>query len=63
MIITVDNHKLRTDFAPRAIRRALTAIAEHGPDNVTILVQGKLGPHMEVLEAGLVAQPKKPATE
>jgi hypothetical protein len=60
MIITVENHTLRADFAPKAVRRALTAVAEHGIDGVTILVLGKLDPRMEMLEAGLVAQPKAP---
>ena len=43
MMVAADGRKLKTDFAPRAVRRLLTTIEEHGPENVAVLIQGKLG--------------------
>jgi hypothetical protein len=49
----------------KAVRKALKAIAEHGPDAVTLFLQGQLCAGVEpgtfVLDcAGLTAQPKTP---
>ena len=61
VVIAVDGRQLRFDLAPKAIRKCLATIAEHGADHVAVLVQGKLLPGDVVGEAGLVAQPKKVA--
>lgn len=45
------------EFNAKSLRRVITAIAEHGAENVVIVAQGKLvGDTLE--EAGIVAQPK-----
>jgi hypothetical protein len=49
----------------KSVRRALKTIAEHGPDNVVVLLQGNLipgeVPGTFVLDCpGLTAQPKAP---
>jgi hypothetical protein len=41
----------------KSVRRALAVIAEHGPDAVSVIVQGKLVAD-SITEAGIVAQPK-----
>jgi hypothetical protein len=53
----------------KAVRRALKAIAEHGPDSVNVLLQGNLrppsaagGPY-ELDAAGLNVTPKTPKPE
>jgi hypothetical protein len=58
--IEVDGRRLRCDFAPKAVRKAFGIIAEHGAENVAVIVQGKLGRDDTIAEAGLVAQVKAP---
>jgi hypothetical protein len=60
--VAVEGRRLTADFAPRAVRRALTSIEEYGTDGVACLIQGKLMPDNSIGDAGLVAQQKaKPA--
>ena len=58
--IVVDGRTVTTDIAAKSIRKAQAMIAEHGPDGVAVILQGKLGCGDVLLEAGLVAQPKTP---
>lgn len=58
--VAVEARHLKAEFAPRAVRKVLEAIAEHGPDNVAVLIQGKLLRGNVIGEAGLMAQPKMP---
>jgi hypothetical protein len=46
----------------KSVRRALATIAEHGPDAVSVIVQGKLVGDA-IAEAGIMAQPKGPSKE
>lgn len=59
MTVMVEGRRLKADFAPKAVRKVLGAIQEHGLDGIAILIQGKLGSGDHVLEAGLMAQPKQ----
>jgi len=61
--VTAGGRTLTMDFPPRAVRRAYTALEEHGPENCVVLIRGKLGPNDTLTEAGLTAQvkPHKPA--
>jgi hypothetical protein len=58
IVVTVAGRTLKADFPPRAVRRALATIREHGADDTVVLVQGKLGQGDSIEEAGLVAQAK-----
>jgi hypothetical protein len=60
LTFTAEGRRLTADFAPKAIRRACATIAEHGPDGVGVIVQGKLLRDDTIAEAGLVAQVKQP---
>jgi hypothetical protein len=60
---------LRAVLNGKAVRRALKAIAEHGPENVVVLLQGVLrpaaapgGPY-ELDAAGLAVTPRTPRPE
>lgn len=35
---------VKADIAAKALRRAVAAVAEHGPDGVAVMLQGRLGP-------------------
>jgi hypothetical protein len=53
------------DLAAMSVRRALATIAEHGPDAVSVIVQGKLVGE-SITEASNMAQPEvrpQPAAE
>jgi hypothetical protein len=60
---------LRAVLNGKSVRRALKTIAEHGPDNVTVLLQGNLRPSSaaggpyELDAAGLTVTPKGPKPE
>ena len=60
---------MRAVLNGKSVRRALKTIAEHGPDNVNVLLQGNLrppaaagGPY-ELDAAGLNVTPKAPKSE
>ena len=54
---------LSAELNAKSVRRALATIGEHGPDGVSVIVQGKLVGDT-ITEAGIFAQPKaKPAAE
>lgn len=59
---------LRAALNGKSVRRALKTIAEHGPDNVNVLLQGNLkpgtagGPYL-LEAAGLAVTPKVPKPE
>ena len=57
--IQVAGRTITVDVAAKALRKAKATIAQHGPSEVAVLVQGKLVGET-VLEAGLVAQVKGP---
>jgi hypothetical protein len=61
--IRLPDRRVSADLNAKSVRRALATIAEHGPDGVSVVVQGKLvGDIIE--EAGIMAQPKvRPAAE
>ena len=57
---------LRVECNGKAVRKALKAIAEHGPDGVNLLLQGTIKPPaqpgdpLRLEDAGLSAMPKAP---
>jgi hypothetical protein len=55
--IRLPDRRVTVDVAAKAVRRALAVIAEHGPDAVSVIIQGKLVGDT-ITEAGIVAQPK-----
>jgi hypothetical protein len=57
--IQVAGRIVTADVAAKALRKAKATIAQHGPSEVAVIVQGKLVGD-SVLEAGLVAQVKVP---
>jgi hypothetical protein len=57
--IQVAGRIVTADVAAKAVRKAKATIAQHGPSEVAVIVQGKLVGD-SVLEAGLVAQVKVP---
>jgi hypothetical protein len=59
LAVEVVGQTLAADIAAKALRKAKATIAEHGADQVALILQGKLDGNA-VLEAGLVAQPKTP---
>jgi hypothetical protein len=46
------------DLSTKSIRRAVKALQEHGPDNITLVLQGALAANNHLDEAGLVAKMK-----
>jgi len=60
-----DGRTVTADIASKSIRKCKNVIHEHGAENVSLLIQGKLGASNQIEEAGLVAQVKvqKPEKE
>jgi len=60
--ITVAGRKLTAEVNAKSLRRCVAAIAEAGPTDVAVILQGKLEGDV-LAEAGIAAQPKatKPA--
>jgi hypothetical protein len=57
-LIAVEGRRLTADFPPRAVRKVLATIAEHGVDGIACMVQGRLLGDNSIGDAGLSAQPK-----
>jgi hypothetical protein len=55
--IRLPDRRVSVDLNAKSVRKAVAAIGEHGPDGVSVIVQGKLvGDSID--DAGIVAQPK-----
>jgi hypothetical protein len=61
--INVDGRKLRADVAAKSVRKSLALLQQHGPEDVAVIIQGKLLRDDTIMEAGLVAQVKAPKPE
>jgi hypothetical protein len=55
--IRLPDRRVSADLNAKSVRKAVAAIAEHGPDGVAVIIQGKLVGDA-IAEAGIVAQPK-----
>ena len=55
--IRLPDRRVSVELNAKSVRRALVVIAEHGPDGVSCIVQGKLVGDA-ITEAGIMAQPK-----
>jgi hypothetical protein len=62
-VATEGGIKARTRLNPKSYRKALDAIREHGPDHVAVILQGRMVEPGTIIDAGIVAQPKKPKGE
>jgi hypothetical protein len=58
-VTTEGGIRARVQLNPKSYRKALDAIREHGPDNVAIILQGRMVKAGEIVDAGIAAQPKK----
>lgn len=57
LAIRLPDRRLSVDLNAKSVRKVVAAIAEHGPDGVAVIIQGKLVGDA-ITEAGIVAQPK-----
>jgi hypothetical protein len=62
-VFTEGGMKARARVNPKSYRKALDAIREHGADNVAVILQGRMVEPGTIIDAGIVAQPKKPKGE
>ena len=58
-VTTEGGVKARARLNPKSYRKALDAIREHGPDNVAVILQGRMVTPGEIVDAGISAMPKK----
>jgi hypothetical protein len=59
--ITVGGRTVSADLATRSVRKVVKALADHGADNVVLILQGVLASNDRIEEAGITAQVKVPA--
>jgi hypothetical protein len=58
--VDVNGRTVAGQFNAKTLRRVVTAIAEHGPESVAVIVQGNLvGERLDA--AGITAQPRNKA--
>jgi hypothetical protein len=58
--VSVAGRTIEADVASKSLRKAQVMIREVGPENVFVMLQGRLGPGDVLQECGLVAQAKTP---
>jgi hypothetical protein len=65
LTIEAGGRVVRADVNAKSLRRCIATIAESGPDNGAVILQGKLEADGSISESGIVAQPKvaKPVAE
>jgi hypothetical protein len=56
--VAVANRMVTADLATKAIRKVVRSLQEHGPENVSLVMQGALAVNNHIEEAGIVAQVK-----
>jgi hypothetical protein len=56
--VQLPDRVLSVDVATKSLRKAQAAIAEHGADNIVVVLQGALIANDTVAEAGISAQVK-----
>jgi hypothetical protein len=49
----------RARLNPKSYRKALDAVREHGPDNVAVILQGRMVTPGNIIDAGISAMPKQ----
>jgi hypothetical protein len=59
LTVRLPDRTVTADIAAKGVRRAVAAIAEHGPDGVALVLSGRLD-GSAIAEAGLSAMPKAP---
>jgi hypothetical protein len=59
--IRLPDRRVTADLNAKSVRKVVAAIGEHGPDGVSVIIQGKLVGDA-ITEAGIVAQPKMKPT-
>jgi hypothetical protein len=57
LAIRLPDRRVSVDLNAKSVRKAVAMLAEHGPDGVAVIIQGKLMGDA-ITEAGIVAQPK-----
>jgi hypothetical protein len=57
--VTVGGRTVTADIATKSVRKVVKALADHGADNVAVILQGVLTVGNRVEEAGLVGQVKQ----
>jgi hypothetical protein len=60
IVINVAGRVVKGDLNPKSVKKAVVAVAEHGADNVAVVLQGRLGAGDVIEEVGISAQPKAP---
>lgn len=65
LTVAAGGRTLKADVNAKSLRRCIATISDTGPDNVAVILQGKLEAGDVISEAGIVAQPKvaKPVAE
>jgi hypothetical protein len=58
VVVSIAGRTVTADLSTKSIRRAVKALQEHGPDNITLVLQGALAVNNHLEEAGLVAKIK-----
>jgi hypothetical protein len=58
--IRLPDRRLSADLNAKSVRKAVATISDHGPDGVSVFIQGKLVGDA-ITEAGIVTQPKAEA--
>jgi hypothetical protein len=63
--ISVAGRIVSADLNAKSVRKVIATIRENGPENIAVILQGKLTANDEIAEAGLTAQVKinKPPVE
>jgi hypothetical protein len=59
-VTTEGGIRARARVNPKSYRKALETIREHGPDNVAVILQGRMVKSGEIVDAGISAMPKQP---
>jgi hypothetical protein len=60
IVVTAAGRRLTAELNPKTLRKTVATIREHGPDQVAVVLQGKLAAGDVIEEGAITAQVKTP---
>ena len=58
-VSTPEGLRARANVSPKSYRKAVEAIRQHGPENVAVVLQGRMVRPGEIIDAGITVQERK----
>jgi hypothetical protein len=62
-VVAVAGRHIKGLLNAKTLRRAVAMVTATGGEGVAVIIQGRLGPDEQLIDAGIAAQPKEPSKD